>query len=64
MKNKLGCNTLYPYGRLTDVKTQFGLDAQKQALYDIKEGGFDACEFSHSEYLTLRECDALREERS
>ncbi|NOZ20568.1 MAG: sugar phosphate isomerase/epimerase [Planctomycetes bacterium] len=62
MDNKLGCNTLYPHGRLTDVKEQFTLEAQKQALHDVKEGGFDACEFSHSECLTLDECDALRGE--
>jgi len=62
MTNKLGCNTLYPHGRLTDVKTQFTLDAQKQALRDVKDGGFDACEFSHYECLTMDECDALRQE--
>jgi len=62
MDNTLGCNTLYPHGRLNDVKTQFTLDAQKQALTDVKDGGFAACEFSHSEHLTLAECDALREE--
>ncbi|MEW6356316.1 MAG: sugar phosphate isomerase/epimerase [Planctomycetota bacterium] len=62
MKNKLGCNTLYPNGRLSDVKTQFTLAAQKQALRDVRDGGFDACEFSHSECLTMDECDTLRKE--
>ncbi|OGV74243.1 MAG: hypothetical protein A3K19_14175 [Lentisphaerae bacterium RIFOXYB12_FULL_65_16] len=62
MKNKLGCNTLYPHGRLTDSKAQFTLEAQKLALKIIRDAGFDGCEFSHYEWLDLKQCEALRAE--
>jgi sugar phosphate isomerase/epimerase len=62
MDNLLGCNTLYPGGRLTDVRSQFGLKAQKEALHIIRDAGFDGCEFSHYECLSTAECGKLRAE--
>ena len=60
MNNLLGCNTLYPHGRLTDIKAQFTLEAQREALRNIRDAGFDGCEFSHYENLQEEECAALR----
>ena len=62
MDNSLGCNTLYPYGRLTDAPTQFGLAAHREALKILCEAGFDGCEFSHYDVLSLEECRELRKE--
>ncbi|MBN1671467.1 MAG: sugar phosphate isomerase/epimerase [Kiritimatiellae bacterium] len=62
MPNKLGCNTLYPFGELKDVAAQFDLNAQKQACRDVRQAGFEACEFSHFSHLTLEDCDAVRQE--
>ena len=60
MAIRLGCNTLYPFGRLSDVRKQFGLAAQQEALRIIRDVGFDGCEFSHYECLTRAECETLR----
>ncbi|MBT4816952.1 MAG: sugar phosphate isomerase/epimerase [Lentisphaerae bacterium] len=62
MAIRLGCNTLYPFGRLNDVREQFDLVAQKRALRTIRDTGFDGCEFSHYECLTRLECETLRQE--
>ena len=62
MNNPLGCNTLYPHGRLVDAETQFGIEAHKEALAIIKDAGFDACEFSHYDVLTPDDCLALQAE--
>ncbi|NOY82161.1 MAG: sugar phosphate isomerase/epimerase [Kiritimatiellaeota bacterium] len=61
MDNPLGCNTLYPGGRLMDVRHQFTLAAHKRSLQILKEAGFEACEFSHFDVLVPQECRALRE---
>jgi len=52
MDNRLGCNTLYPNGRLGDAKEQFDLEAHRQALRDLAEAGFQCVEFSHPEALS------------
>jgi sugar phosphate isomerase/epimerase len=62
MKNTLGCNTLYPHGRLSDCKAQFTIEAQKLALRNIGDAGFDGCEFSHYEWLDVAQCEVLRAE--
>ncbi len=61
MRNPLGCNTLYPHGRLTDAPVQFGLQAHIDALRTIREAGFSGCEFSHYDVLDESECVALAE---
>ena len=61
MQYRLGCNTLYPFGRLKNVQEQFGMDAQKEALRVIRDTGFDGCEFSHYECLSLSACGELRQ---
>ena len=62
MDNPLGCNTLYPHGRLVDAEAQFDVQAHREALAVIKEAGFDGCEFSHYDVLTPDDCLSLREE--
>jgi len=62
MHYRLGCNTLYPFGRLSNVREQFDLTAQKAALRIVRDAGFDGCEFSHYECLSATECLALRGE--
>jgi len=54
MKTSIGCNTLYPAGRLTS-EGQFTLPHQLRALEVIAEAGFDAVEFSHAGHLTPEE---------
>ena len=49
---RIGCNTLYPLGRLDDPATQFDADMQCRALDLIAEAGFHAVEFSHGAHLT------------
>lgn len=46
MSIKIGCNTLYPEGRLVG-ETTFTLPRQLRALEIIAEAGFDAAEYSH-----------------
>jgi sugar phosphate isomerase/epimerase len=60
MTNPIGCNTLYPKGRLMQVRTEFTLDAQCQAVQDLAAVGFVCLEYSHIEYLTLEEVERLR----
>jgi len=62
MKNPLGCNTLYPHGRLKDAKGQFNFAAHCQALRELADAGFAAVEFSHPEALTLDELAAVGKE--
>ena len=62
MNNPLGCNTLYPHGRLVDAETQFDVEAHKEALAIIKDAGFDGCEFSHYDVLPPDDCLTLRVE--
>lgn len=65
MNNPLGCNTLYPHGRLKNPK-DFVFEAQCQALRELAEAGFTHIEFSHTEPLQAeavtrlgRECRRL-----
>jgi len=60
MTNPLGCNTLYPYGRLTQVKTEFTIAAQCKAVQNIAVAGFTCLEYSHIEYLSMEEVGALQ----
>ncbi len=60
MDNPIGCNTLYPKGRLMSVEKQFTLEMQCQAVRDLAEAGFTHVEFSHIEYLTTTEAEQLR----
>ena len=62
MNNPLGCNTLYPHGRLVDAETQFDVEAHREALAIIKDAGFDGCEFSHYDVLPPDDCLTLRAE--
>lgn len=57
---KLGCNTLYPYGRLTDAAAQFDVDAHAESLRIIRDAGFDGCEFSHYQHLSDAELESVR----
>jgi sugar phosphate isomerase/epimerase len=57
---KLGCNTLYPQGRLTDAATQFGVDAHAESLRIIRDAGFDGCEFSHYQHLDDAQLESVR----
>jgi len=59
MSNKLGCNTLYPHGRLNNPREQFNFEAHCQALRDLAEAGFQCAEFSHSEALTPEEMSKM-----
>ena len=60
MMNPIGCNTLYPKGRLMQVRTEFILDAQCKAVQDLADAGFTCCEYSHIEYLALEETAKLQ----
>jgi len=60
LDNALGCNLLYPDGRLVDARQQFGLDAHKRAVTLLRDAGFEACEVSHYEVLPPQDCRALR----
>ena len=60
MMNPIGCNTLYPKGRLTQVRTEFILAAQCQAVRDLAAVGFTCLEYSHIEYLTMEEIATLQ----
>jgi len=57
---KIGCNTLYPEGRLNG-EAMFTLAHQLRALEIIAEAGFDAVEFSHAAPLTLDELGVVAE---
>ncbi|MCK5803278.1 MAG: sugar phosphate isomerase/epimerase, partial [Lentisphaeria bacterium] len=57
---KVGCNTLYPFGRLPANATVFDLDAHKRALEIIASAGGDGCEFSHYQHFDLDQCVQLR----
>ena len=59
MDNRLGCNTLYPHGRLGDAKEQFDLEAHRRALRDLAEAGLQCVEFSHPEALSPDELASL-----
>ena len=48
---QIGCNTLYPPGRLDSPADQFNADMQCRAMDLIAEAGFHAVEFSHSAHL-------------
>jgi len=62
MDNPLGCNTLYPHGRLTDARHQFTVEAHVESLRMLHEAGFDGSEFSHFDVLVPHECQSLKEE--
>ena len=61
MNNPLGCNTLYPYGRLADAPRQFGIEAHADSLALIRRAGFSGCEFSHYQHLDEAGLAALRQ---
>ena len=61
MSNPIGCNTLYPYGRLTQIQTEFNIAAQCKAVQDLAAVGFTCTEYSHIEYLTPEEAERLRQ---
>lgn len=56
----VGCNTLYPFGRLPAEVHAFDMDAHKRAIEIIVEAGGDACEFSHYQHFGLDQCEQLR----
>lgn len=60
MTNPLGCNTLYPHGRLMNIEKQFTLEAQIRAVQDLAEAGFECVEYSHVEYLSMEDVERLR----
>jgi sugar phosphate isomerase/epimerase len=51
---KVGCNALYPSGRLVDEQ-RFGLDAMKDALRKLKHVGYQCVEYSHLAQLSASE---------
>jgi len=57
----VGCNTLYPFGRLPSDPGVFDLDAHRRALEIIAEAGGEGCEFSHYQHLSSAECEQLQE---
>jgi len=57
----VGCNTLYPYGRLPSKADAFDLNAHRRALEIIAAAGGDGCEFSHYQHFSVDECAALGE---
>ena len=62
MDDRIGCNTLYPHGRLTDAATQFDVAAHAASLNLIADAGFDGCEFSHYEHLAEEDCVRVGDE--
>jgi len=61
MDNKLGCATLCRPAEPGAARV-VGVAAQKQALLDLREAGFDACEFSHFSHLSEAECRVVSAE--
>ncbi|NLB97343.1 MAG: sugar phosphate isomerase/epimerase [Armatimonadetes bacterium] len=60
MEIKIGCNTLYSAGRLSN-EDAFTLPHQLRALEIIADAGFDAVEYSHASVLTLEELAQVAE---
>ena len=57
---KVGCNALYPYGRLEEEQ-QFTLEAMKDALRKLKRIGYQCVEYSHASQLSASEVSTLAE---
>ncbi len=60
MNNPLGCNTLYPHGPLESAREQFDVAAHTESIRIVRSAGFDGCEFSHYDVLSVEECARLR----
>ena len=61
MGYQVGCNTLYPHGRLPQAAEAFDLGSHRQALGIIRDAGLNGCEFSHFQHLNAAEQEKLRE---
>lgn len=60
MALRFGCNTLYPFGRLSRQVDVFDLASHRESLALVRSCGFDGCEFSHYQHLASAEQLALR----